>query len=67
MSFDEQIEHLESEKRACIARYDRQINELWMQKQKSEDSDSVEVNGRTLLMLRGKPLSRTIIDERGSY
>ncbi len=72
MSYDEQIQQLESEKRTCMERYDKQINDLWIQKQEAEDpdhknGDTKYVNGRPLLVLRGKPLSQRIVDARGGY
>ncbi len=72
MSYDEQIQQLESEKRACMERYDKQINDLWIQKQEAEDpgyktGDIKYINGRPVMVLRGKPLSQMIIEDRGSY
>ena len=72
MSYDEQIEQLEAEKRTCMERYDKQINDLWIQKQEAEDPDHkagdiIEMHGRKVMVWRGKPLSQIIMEDRGSY
>ncbi|WP_419804345.1 hypothetical protein [Terriglobus sp.] len=72
MSYDEQIDQLESEKRACMDSYNKRINDLWMEKQEAEDPDHKHGDfitlpgGRRVMVWRGKPLSQQIIEDRGS-
>lgn len=73
MSIDEQIAILESEKRAVLKQFEKQINALCLQKQSAATRDSphpeelVLPSGRRLIQSKGRTLSQIIIEDRGSY